>query len=81
MSFDCQLKLCRKAESERFLGQSRSMFYSYEFKAARAVGVGEDVDRNANDWAVFEARSIRNTSVLQVFARMPHGMGCWPAPR
>jgi hypothetical protein len=56
MSFDCQLKLCRKAESERFLGQSRSMFYSYEFKAARAAGVGEDVDRNANDWAAFEAR-------------------------
>src|SRR5262245_14819074 len=34
----------------------RSMFYSYEFNAARAAGIGEDVDRNANDWAAFEAR-------------------------
>jgi hypothetical protein len=80
MSFGCQLKLCRKAESERFLGQSRSMFYSYEFKAARAAGIG-DVDRNANDWAAFEARLATEHLVLQVFARMPHGMGCWPAPR
>src|SRR4030095_13158976 len=32
------------------------MFYSYEFKAAGAAGVGEDVESNANDWAVFEAR-------------------------
>jgi hypothetical protein len=32
------------------------MFCSYEFKAASAAGVAEDVDRNANDWATFEAR-------------------------
>lgn len=57
MSFSCQLTLCREAESEGFLGSSRSTFCSYEFKAESTAGVTEDVDRNANNWATFEARS------------------------
>jgi hypothetical protein len=80
MSFGCQLKLCRKAESERFHGLIQIDVLLVRFKAARAAGIGDD-DRNANDWAAFEARLATEHLVLQVFARMPHGMGCWPAPR
>jgi hypothetical protein len=56
MSFGCQLTLCRKADLKGSLDSSRSMSCSHEFKAASAAGVAEDVDRNANDWATFEAR-------------------------
>ena len=57
MSFSCQLTLCREAESEGFLGFVEIDVCSYEFKAESAAGVAEDVDRNANNWATFEARS------------------------
>jgi hypothetical protein len=59
MSFGCQLSLCGYAGKRNLKGSldaSRSMFCSYELKAASAAGIAEDVDRNANDWAAFEAR-------------------------
>ena len=53
MSFGCQLKLCRKSESESSSTHPDRMFCWHEFKAARAAGVGEDVRSQRNDWAVF----------------------------
>jgi hypothetical protein len=58
MSFGCQLRLCREAESERFLGLVEIDVLLYEFKAASAAGVAKDVDRNANDWATTEVRRV-----------------------
>jgi len=57
MRFSCQLTLCRELNLKGSLDSSRSTFCSYEFKAESAAGVAEDVDRNANNWATFEARS------------------------
>ena len=65
MSFGCQLKLCRKAESERFLGLIQINVLLVRIQSGKSGRVGENVDRNANDWTVFEPASLRNTSVFK----------------
>lgn len=68
MSFGCQLRLCREAKSEGFLGLVEIDVLLYEFKAASAAGVAEDVDRNANDWAHHRGRASSDLANLRYIA-------------
>ena len=55
MSFDCQLTLCRKADSERFPGLVEIAVLLVRIRSSKRGRLAEVVDRNANDWATFEA--------------------------
>jgi hypothetical protein len=55
MSFGCQLTLCRKAESERFLGLVEIDVLLVRIQSSKRGRLAEGVDRDTNDWATFEA--------------------------